>query len=268
MRAGTVEEREEYEPYVERGLVIYAGVEYAKILAAAEAESDVILSDGGNNDGAVIRAGLRITVLDALRAGHELGYYPGETNFRAADVLALDKVRAATAEAVRTLEQNARTHNPDAKLVHADLEVSVDDAAAITGRRVLVVEDGATLTDGGMGYGAGQVAAERHGAAKIIDPKPHAVGTIAEVYEAYPHLGPALPALGYSEAQRDELAQTIRRAAPDVMVDGSPAGLERVLDLDVPVVRVRYRFVQLDGPSVLSLVDALVAADRGAAGAE
>jgi len=255
----TVEEREEYEPYVDRGLVIYAGVDYAKILAAAESESEAILWDGGNNDASFIRAGLSITVLDALRAGHELRYYPGETNFRRADVLVLNKVRSAKASDVDILRENVRAHNPAATVIEADLDVAVPDPSAIAGKRVLVVDDGPTLTHGGMSYGAGGVAAERYGAAEIIDPRAHAIGTIAEAFTNYPHLGPVLPALGYSEKQREELAETIRRAAPDVVVDGSPAGLRRLLDLDVPVVEVQYRFVQLAGPSMFELVDTFLA---------
>lgn len=253
----TVEEREEYAPYVEAGHVIYAGVDYAKILAAAEDESDLILWDGGNNDSSFIRADLRITVLDALRPGHELAYYPGETNFRGADVLVLNKVRAATDADVQILRDNAAAHNSSAAIIEADLEVSVDDPSAIEGKRVLVVDDGPTLTHGGMAYGAGMVAAERCGAAEIIDPRGHAVGTIAAAFEAFGHLGKVLPALGYSDAQRAELAESIRNAAPDVVVDGSPANLARVLALDVPVVRVSYRFSQLGGPSIFDMVDAL-----------
>jgi predicted GTPase len=255
----TVEEREEYTPYVDRGLPIYAGVDYERILAEAQTEADVILWDGGNNDSPFIRPDLHITVLDALRPGHELAYYPGETNFRAADILVLNKVRSASPAALATLEENARRYNPSAQVIKADLEVELADPDAVAGKRVLVVEDGPTITHGGMPYGAAHIAAERFGAAEILDPRPHAVGTIAEAFAAYPHIGAALPALGYSESQRRELAETIRRVGPDLIIDGSPASLERALELDIPIDRVSYRFVQLGGRPIFELVEEALA---------
>ncbi|MEN8181664.1 MAG: GTPase [Myxococcota bacterium] len=265
LQACTVEEREEYEPYIERGLSIYAGVDYAAILAAAEAENDVILWDGGNNDTSFLESGLRFVVLDALRPGDELGYYPGETNFRRADVLVINKVGGAAPEDVARLRGSARAHNPEAKLVESDLRIEVDRPDRIEGRRVLVVEDGPTLTHGGMAFGAGTLAARRFGSRELVDPRPHARGSIAEAFSAYPHLGAVLPALGYSEAQRWELSETIRAAAPEALVDASPARLDRVLDLELPIARVRYWFEQTSGPRVGDLVDAFVSSRRSSA---
>ncbi|MBT8492191.1 MAG: GTPase [Deltaproteobacteria bacterium] len=255
----TVEEREEYAPYVEAGLVIFAGVDYARILEAAEKESDLILWDGGNNDASFIRAGLNITVVDALRAGHELGYYPGESNFRRADLLVFSKVNSASPEDLALLHANARAHNPSATVIESDLQVTLDDARAVRGKRVVVVDDGPTLTHGGMKSGAGMVAALAAGVGEVIDPRPHAVGSIAKAYADYGHLERALPALGYSDGQRAELAETIERAAPDLVIDGSPAGIERSLSLAMPVVRARYRFEQLSGPPIVDVVDQFLA---------
>ncbi|MCB9649662.1 MAG: GTPase [Deltaproteobacteria bacterium] len=255
----TVEEREEYEPYIERGLVIYAGVDYAKILAEAEKESDVILWDGGNNDTSFVRAGLRIVVADALRPGHELDYYPGETNFRRADILVINKVSQAPAEAVERVRNHALTEHPNAVLIESDLRLETPDEAMIRGKRVLVVEDGPTLTHGGMSFGAGVLAARTFGAKEIIDPRPHAVGTIAEAYAKFPHLGALLPALGYAEGQRQELRATIENAKPEVVIDASPARLGRLLDLDVPVARISYAYQQKSGPDLIELVDAFLA---------
>lgn len=251
----TVEEREEYAPYVERGLTIFAGVDYASILAAAEAESDVILWDGGNNDTPFVRPRLWIAVLDALRPGHEVGYYPGETNYRAAHVLVVNKVdQADPAELDRMLSRIA-ADRPDAALITADLGV-VADEAALKGKRVLVIEDGPTTTHGGMAFGAGHVVARRAGAAELVDPRPFAVGSIARTLEKYPHITEILPAMGYSDEQRADLAETVRRAAPDVVVDASPARVGRLLGVTLPVVEVDYHFVQRSGPDLLGLVDA------------
>jgi predicted GTPase len=248
----TVEEREEYEPYLEMGLTVWAGVDYARILAAAEEEADVILWDGGNNDASFVAPDLSIVVLDALRPGHELSYYPSETNLRRADVVVVSKVAQAAPGDVERVKANARDRAPGAALVEADLEVTVDDAERLWGARALVVEDGPTLTHGGMASGAGRLAAERAGAT-IVDPRPHAVGTLAEAYARYAHLGDVLPALGYSEAQRAELKATVEACAPDLVVDASPARLDRLLDLSVPLVRVRYRFAQRSGPDLLEI---------------
>jgi predicted GTPase len=258
----TIEEREEYEPYIELGLPIFAGVDYQQILRAAEHEADVILWDGGNNDYSFIRPDLSIVVVDALRAGHETEYYPGETNFRSADVLVINKVGHANPQAVAGIQRRIEQTNPTAQVVTADLEVAVDTPELISGRRALVVEDGPTVTHGGMGYGAGFLAAQRYEAQEIIDPRSSAVGSIAAAFEKYPHIGTVLPALGYSARQCSELESTINNSAPDVVVDASPARLDRVIQTNIPVARVRYRFRQVSGDSLLAFVETALASSR------
>jgi len=257
----TIEEREEYEPYLEAGLVIYAGVDYRSILAEAEKDAEVVLWDGGNNDYPFVRPDLSIVVLDALRPGHETSYYPGETNLRAADVLVVNKVSGASPDALGLIRRHAAELNPRATLVEADLVVTIEPEGAISRKRVVVVEDGPTLTHGGMAYGAGTVAARAAGA-QILDPRNFAVGTIAEAYVKYPHMAEVLPALGYSEAQRAELQETLLRSRADAIVDASPARLDRALHLTIPIVRVRYRFEQRSGPSIFVLVEDAIARSR------
>ena len=259
----TIEEREEYQPYLEAGLVVFAGVDTRAVLAAAERDAEVVLWDGGNNDYPFVRPDLSIVVADALRPGHEVAYYPGETNLRSADVVVVNKVSGASPQAVATVRRHAAELCPRAVVLEGDLVISVDRPEAIAGRRVLAVEDGPTVTHGGMPFGAATVAARLHGAREILDPRPFAVGTIAEAYRAYPHLGPVLPALGYSPAQRRELAETIARSGAEAVVDGSPARLDRVLSLPVPVVRVRYAFQQRSGPPLPELVEAALARREG-----
>jgi predicted GTPase len=247
----TIEEREEYEPYVDMGIPIYAGVDYQAILDQAAADADIVLWDGGNNDFSFIRPDLDIVVVDALRAGHETDYFPGEVNFRRADVLVISKCGSAPPGSVDGIRERAARLNPQAVICRSDLRIQVDDAERLVGQRVLVIEDGPTVTHGGMAFGAGMVAAERHGAIPV-DPRPYAVGTIRDTFEANPHLERVLPAMGYSETQREALASTINAccAAEKVscVLDASPARLDRMMQLDVPLLRVVYRFVQLDGP--------------------
>jgi len=257
----TIEEREEYEPYLEAGLAIFAGVDYRAILADAEKDADVVLWDGGNNDYPFVRPDLSIVVLDALRPGHETSYYPGETNLRAADVLVVNKVSSASPEARALVRRHAAELNPDATVIEADLVVTLDPGVTISGKRVVVVEDGPTLTHGGMAYGAGTVAARAAGA-QILDPRGFAVGTIAEAYAKYPHMAAVLPALGYSDAQRAELEETLRRSGADAIVDASPARLDRVLHVSIPIVRVRYRFEQRSGPSIFLIVEEAITRAR------
>ncbi len=256
----TVEEREEYEPYVEQGLTIFAGVNYQQVLRSAEQQSDVILWDGGNNDYPFLRAGLSIVVADALRAGHEISYYPGETNLRRADIVVINKVAQADDRELSELRQRISQTNPRATIVTADLEIEVADPDPIQGRRVLVVEDGPTVTHGGMAYGAGWLAAQRFGAAEIIDPRPAAVGTIAKSFADYPHLENVLPALGYSPQQCRELRETIEKSGAEVVIDASPAHLDRVIQLSIPIVRVRYRFEQKSGKPLTDTVAEFVKA--------
>lgn len=255
--ACTVEEREEYAPYLRQGLCIYAGVDYQAIALKAQADSDVILWDGGNNDTPFLRPTLRIVMLDALRPGHEVSYYPGETNMRAANIVVINKVEHANDRDRRQLHDNARRLNPTAPVIESDMAIAVE-GAPIAGRRALILEDGPTVTHGGMAFGAGWCAAERGGAVPI-DPRPHAVGTIADAYRAHVHLAAVLPALGYSDQQLADLRETIERAAPEVVIDASPAGVASMLELTKPVARVSYRFEQRTGPALESLIDAALA---------
>ncbi len=255
----TIEEREEYEPYIECGLVIFAGVDYSRILALAEAEADVILWDGGNNDYAFIRPGLSIVVADALRPGHEIAYYPGETNLRAADVVVINKVQDADVDALGEMRTRIRQYNPRAEIVEGNLAIEVDRPELIRGQRVLVVEDGPTLTHGGMTLGAGTIAAQQEGAGQRIDPRASAVGSIAATLERYPQLQGVLPALGYSEQQCNELTETIENSGADAVIDASPAGLGRLLKVSIPMVRVRYQFRHVSGPKLTELVDRFLA---------
>jgi predicted GTPase len=250
----TVEEREEYEPYIDQGLVIFAGVDYRSVLTLAEAEADVILWDGGNNDFSFIRPDVGIVVVDALRPGHEVSYYPGETNLRQADIVVINKVGNADPHAIAEIRKRTLQHNNSAVILEADLEITVDAPEAVAGRRVLIVEDGPTLTHGEMSYGAGTLAARRCGAAEIIDPRAAAVGSLADAYRQFPHLGAVLPAVGYSADQCRELAQTIDDSGAELVLDASPCQLERLLQLRTPVVRVRYRFQQVNGPSLMELI--------------
>lgn len=257
----TIEEREEYEPYVDMGIPIYAGVDYQGILDESSREADIVLWDGGNNDFSFIKPDLDIVVVDALRAGHEIDYFPGEVNFRRADILVISKAGSAEPGALEGIRERAAELNPDAPLCTADLEIQVDKSDRLQGQRVLVIEDGPTVTHGGMSFGAGSVAAERAGATPV-DPRPYAVGTIRDTFEAYPHMKRILPAMGYSEAQREALTETINACckAENVgcIVDASPARLDLMLELDVPLARVVYRFKQIDGPALDQLVRKLI----------
>jgi len=254
----TIEEREEYEPYVRQGLVIFAGVDYRRILAAAEKEADIILWDGGNNDFSFIAPNLTITVCDALRAGHGLTYYPGETNFRAADILVINKVSAATDKDIARIMALREALNPDAPVLQADLQVSVDQPEQLAGKRVLILEDGPTVTHGGMHYGAGWVAAQQYPVGEIVDPRQSAVGSIRDTLDRYKDLRRVLPALGYSDAQRAELKATIEASGAEVVINASPSDLGTLLDLALPVVRVRYRFTPRSGADLLAAVKALL----------
>jgi len=259
----TIEEREEYEPYIRQGLVIYAGVDYHAILQAAQAEADIILWDGGNNDFSFIQPDLNIVVSDCLRAGHGLDYYPGETNFRAADILVVNKVAAASEQDLQTVLALKERLNPNAQLVLSDLLVHVDSPDQLRGKRVLVVEDGPTVTHGGMAFGAGMVAARQHDVGAIIDPREFAVGSLVDTFSDHQHLQNVLPAMGYSNEQRAELKATIEASGADVVVNGSPAYIARLLDLSVPVVQVGYRFSVREGADIVAQVLAGQVADQG-----
>ena len=264
----TIEEREEYEPYVEAGGVIHAGVDYAEILARAESESDALVWDGGNNDWSFLVPDLDIAVVDALRPDHVATHHPGEVVARRADVIVVNKANAATPAQVERAEAAARAVNPDAQLFRAHSVVTLEDVGLVRGARVLVVDDGPTLTHGGMSHGAGFAAARDAEAGEIVDPRPFAVGEIAEAFEDYAHLGPVLPALGYSPAQRVDLERTIEASGVDCVVAGTPIDLAALLDLDVPVVRARYAYAPPDDdPDGLAGVIDAFAASAGRAGA-
>ncbi|HSD48586.1 MAG TPA: cyclic 2,3-diphosphoglycerate synthase [Actinomycetota bacterium] len=250
----TVEEREEYEPHITTGTIIYAGVDYGAILEQAQAECDVLLWDGGNNDLPFYRPTVNVVVADPLRAGHETTYHPGEANVRMADVVVVNKMDSASAEQVDALLLTIGGLNPDAAIVKADSRVTVDDPEAIAGKRVLVVEDGPTLTHGGMKFGAGVVAARQHGAAEIVDPRPWALGTIDDTFRKY-DVGPVLPAMGYSEGQLQEMEKIIEAVEADVVVIGTPIDLRRVIDIRKPAVRVRYDLeIRPDSPSLVDVL--------------
>ena len=246
----TIEEREEYEPHLDRGVVVYAGVDYEKILREAEQEADVILWDGGNNDLPFYKPDLHIVVADPHRAGHELAYHPGEANLRLADVVVINKIDTADLENVVTVRENVRATNPDAVIIEAASPIFVEDPAAIRGKRVLVVEDGPTLTHGGMAYGAGIVAARRFGAAEIVDPRPYAVGSIVATFEKYPQTGPLLPAMGYDERQIEELEETINSTPCDMVIVATPIDLRRIVEIRRPTQRVRYELQEIGQPTL------------------
>ncbi len=241
----TIEEREEYEPYICCGSVVYSGVDFKKILSAAENEADIIIWDGGNNDIPFYKPDLHIVIADPHRAGHELTYYPGEVNVRLADVVIVNKVDSARKEDVELVIKNVSSINKKAIIMKANSAITVDKPELIKGKRVLVVEDGPTLTHGGMAFGAGVIAAKKYGAKEVIDPRPHAVGSILKVYEDFPHLGAVLPAMGYNDAQTNELETTINASDCDTVIAGTPIDLGGLLKLNKPVVRVRYRIEEV-----------------------
>lgn len=249
----TVEEREEYAPYVSLGIPIHAGVDYAAIGRAAAEEADVLLWDGGNNDFGFYKADLDVVVADALRPQQVLGWHPGEVNFRRAHVIVISKVARAAPDAVAHIRRAAQQHNPTAAIVEADLEVSVEGTGLLANKRALVIEDGPTITHGGMRDGAGSYAA-LHAGALPVDARPFAVGSIAEAYANWPHIGHVLPALGYSPSQLADLQATIEQTPCDIVVDASPARLDQLITIRRPCVRVAYRFVQRSGPSLADLV--------------
>jgi predicted GTPase len=246
----TIEEREEYEPHIAQGTVVYAGVDYEKILRRAEKEADVILWDGGNNDTPFYASDLEIVVVDPHRAGHELAYFPGEVNLRRADAIVINKVDTADPRDLETVRHNIKVHNPNAAVFEMECRVSVPEAYLVKGQRVLVVEDGPTLTHGEMPYGAGVVAARQNGAAELVDPRPYAVGSIRGTFERYKHLTNLLPAMGYSAMQKHELEETIRRTPCDLVLVATPIDLARVIKLDKPNLRVTYEVTELSKPSL------------------
>ena len=250
----TIEEREEYEPHLDRGVIVYAGVDYERILRQAEQEADVILWDGGNNDFSFYTPDLLITVADPHRPGHELTYHPGETNVRMADVVVINKVDTADYANVLRVRDDVRLVNPQAIIVEAASPIFVDHPERIRRKRVLVIEDGPTLTHGGMAYGAGVVAAQRFGAAEIIDPRPFAVGSITATYAKYPGTGKILPAMGYGAEQMAELAETITRSDADLVLSATPIDLRRVIQVQKPMERVRYELQVIGVPTLADIL--------------
>ena len=249
----TIEEREEYEPHIDNGIIVYAGVDYAEILREAEKEADIIVWDGGNNDMPFYKPDLNIVVADPHRAGHELLYHPGETNIRMANVVIVNKVDTADPAKVKLVKENIKMLNPNATVLDAASPITVDKPELIRGKRVLAIEDGPTITHGSMPYGAAVIIAKNLGASEIVDPRPYAVGSIKEAYKKYPHLGALLPALGYGEKQVAELKETIDRIPCDVVVLGTPIDLRRVITIKQPTVRANYELKVL-GPVSLEQI--------------
>jgi predicted GTPase len=264
----TIEEREEYEPHIAEGNLVFAGIDYAAILDLAEREADVIVWDGGNNDTPFVKPNLHITVVDPHRAGHELRYHPGETNLRMADVCVVNKIDSASQENIDAVLDSIRTNNPTARIVLAASPFHVEgDPAEIEGKRVLAVEDGPTLTHGEMGYGAAVLAAKTHGAAELIDPRPFAVGTIAKTFEEFPHIGALLPAMGYGRKQMDDLCETISRSEAELVLIGTPIDLRKLISFERPALRVTYRLQPVGEPTLEDVLgeSGLIGAETAAA---
>lgn len=253
----TIEEREEYEPHIDAGVVVYAGVDYEKILREAEKEADVILWDGGNNDFSFYKTDLLFTLVDPHRPGHELKYHPGETNLRLADVIIINKVDSASPEGIEAVRQNARMANPNAAIIDAASPIFVDEPSIIAGKRVLVIEDGPTLTHGEMRYGAGFLAAQKAGASEIVDPRPYAVRSIAATYAKYTHVSQILPAMGYGDQQVKDLEETINKVDCDAVVIGTPIDLRRVLKIEKPATRVKYELQEIGEPTIRTCLNKL-----------
>jgi predicted GTPase len=254
----TIEEREEFEPYIDMGGVIFAGVDYEKILREAEKEADLIIWDGGNNDFSFYKPDLLITIADPHRAGHELSYYPGELNARQAEIIIINKVNTAKKEDIETVRNNIKNINPKAKIIEGISTIISDEKDQIKGKRVLVIEDGPTVTHGGMKYGAGRIAAERWGAKEIIDPRPFAVGSIVNTFNKYTHLSNVLPAMGYGKKQIRELEQTINNTDVDLVISGTPIDITRILKSSKPIVRIRYGVGEETGKDLEIVADEFI----------
>ena len=254
----TIEEREEFEPHIDNGMVVYAGVDYELILRQAEQEADIILWDGGNNDIPFYYSDVHIVVLDPHRAGHETSYYPGETNLHMADIAVINKVDSADPDKVKQVEEAIKLNNPSAKIILANSPITTEQPELIKGKRVMVVEDGPTLTHGGMAYGAGVIAAKNLGAGELLDPRPYAVGSIKDTFAKYTHLSTLLPAMGYGKTQISELEETINNSPAEVVVIGTPIDLRRVMNLNKPAVRVKYELEEVGTPQLKELLEKLL----------
>jgi predicted GTPase len=258
----TIEEREEYEPHIDNGFVVYAGIDYQRILAEAEKEADAILWDGGNNDSAFFKADLYITMVDPHRPGHEVAYYPGVVNLLLADLIIINKVRTAEPAGVEEVKANCRRLNPEARIIECASTIRVDAPETIAGKRALVVEDGPTLTHGGMSYGAGWLAARQAEAAEIVDARPYAVGSIRDTYEKYPNAARILPAMGYGDEQVRELEETINATPADVVVEGTPIDLRRIIEVNKPIANVTYELEEIEVGVLESMVVDVLNGDR------
>ncbi|MCK9443364.1 MAG: cyclic 2,3-diphosphoglycerate synthase [Tissierellaceae bacterium] len=251
----TIEEREEYEPHIDNGIIVYSGVDYETILREAEKEADVIIWDGGNNDFPFYHSDLNIVLVDPLRPGHELKFHPGETNLKMADVIIINKIDSANRQDVDLVRESIEKANPNALVIEAASPIAVENGEDIRNKRVLVIEDGPTLTHGGMKYGAGTVAAKKYGAGELIDPRPFAVGSIKETYEKYSHLSDILPAMGYGDQQVKELEETINKIDCDLIISGTPIDIRRVINTDKPIVRVEYYLQEIGDPRLEDILD-------------
>jgi len=250
----TIEEREEYEPYTDRGLVIYSGVDYEKIVRQAEQEADVIVWDGGNNEVAFYQTDMHLVVADPLRPGHEISYYPGETNAKLADYVIISKEDSAEPEGIATVEKNIKEINPGAKIVHANSKVTLEDPEAVRGKRVIIVEDGPTLTHGNMAFGAGKVSVKDMDVT-IVDPRPNCGENLKKVYEEFSHLGKMIPAMGYSDVQLKELEDAINNTDADVVIAGTPIDLKKIINVNKPVIRVSYELEEKGEPNLNTIID-------------
>lgn len=253
----TIEEREEYEPHIDRGNLVFAGVDYEEILSQAEQEADVIVWDGGNNDFSFYESDFSIVMADPLRAGHEMTYYPGNVSIRMADLVVINKVETATPDKVNEVRKNVRKLNPDAEIIEACSPITVEDPSIISDNRVLVIEDGPTVTHGEMDLGAGTLAAKKYGAGELIDPEPHAVGSLKETFKTYPHIPKLLPAMGYGKEQIEDLNATIKNCSPDAVVIGTPIDLRRLIDFEVPTTRVTYELQEIGSPTLADVLSNL-----------
>ncbi len=255
----TIEECEEYEPHIDMGAVIYAGIDYQKIGSEAEKEADVIVWDGGNNDMPFFRSDLKVVVADPHRPNHECTYYPGEANVYMADVIVLNKIDSCYPDDLQTVRDNVMAMNPHARLIHGASPIFVDHGERIRGKRVLVIEDGPTLTHGNMTYGAGVVAANRYGAAEIVDPKEYFQGTLVDALRKYPDMGPILPALGYGKKQVGDLEKTLNSVDCDLVLSATPIDLSRILEIKRPCLRVRYELQEIGDPNFDQIIDEFIA---------
>jgi predicted GTPase len=263
----TIEEREEYEPHINAGNAVLAGVDYARVLALAEADADIIVWDGGNNDFPFVRPDLQLVLVDPLRPGHEATHHPGEAVLRMADIVVVAKTNVAAEADIRTVSETAHRLAPGAAVVHATSIVSLNDPSAVAGKRVIVVDDGPTITHGGMPYGAGYIAALQAHVAEVVDPRLSAVGDIAETFRRYPHIGKVLPAMGYSAAQLRELQATINASTADAVIAGTPSDLSHLFRLDKPLIRARYEFGEVGEPRLSALIGEFLDRRRVVAGA-